>query len=187
MCAQNQRVKFGVEIFDFSRFFFGSSSDFFYRLWSSISPRLSRARCSFLVRWNKHDRHFLATIRWRSISFNLNIALEVLGGCFWFSTLAQHKRNCLNAFLVPPKQHPSTSGAIFKWKKIRYIHLQAQFFNRESWSSFSFSVSLYVSVTFHKGKSLRNHMIAEKCVWSELLPFQRLCSQFLHNSVCDTF
>ena len=29
-------------------------------------------------------------------------------------------------------------------------------------------------------------MTAEKCVWSELSPFQRLCNQFLHNSVCDT-
>ena len=33
-----------------------------------------------------------------------------------------------------------------------------------------------------RANHLVNHMSYEKWVWSKLLPFQRLCSQFLHNS-----
>ena len=39
-------------------------------------------------------------------------------------------------------------------KKFRYSHLQTQFFNTESRSSLNFSISSYVSVSSHKGKSL---------------------------------
>ena len=45
---------------------------------------------------------------------------------------------------------------------------------------------LRCNIQVTRANHLVNHMTVEKCVWSELLPFPRLCSQFLHNSVCET-